>query len=374
MLAALLGSVWLAHAQPVRLEGPVTEASARGTVVLGVGAGQGVQAGDEGTISEDQVFADGSRRRVNVARIRVTAVHPDRAEAIVLQSLAAVRAGQRATFLYRAGRVLACTGAATLRVTTTPPGASVAVDGVSMDGESPMIVKGVPCGSRTVRVEKPGYRAAERTVAVNLPAVDVALALDPCAGRVEVVTEPAGAQVRIDGEPADGPSPTARELRCGEHAIVATLPGHVEAAKTVAVADRAIERVHLVLLPTEAAPALPGQEPADVHLTTFGYEGVGALQGVLTLGLLASQYAIEIDDHLVVGWRIRSEDTTVRVPPGRRRLRVLVRNIVSRSPVPLHDGYIDVAPGSRNEARINFLISLITLNGDAEAFNRLQVK
>jgi hypothetical protein len=77
---------------------------------------------------------------------------------------------------------------------------------------------------------------------------------------------------------------------------------------------------------------------------------------------------------MVLGWKIGSAETTLQVPPGRHRLRVLVRNVLSRSPIALHEGEIDVKPGVANEARVNFLISVLTVNGDLSAFNRLQIR
>jgi hypothetical protein len=295
-----------APAQPaggvVRLEGLVTAAGPR-TVTVNLGARDGLRVGDEGTVSHDEPDAGGGHRRVNVARIRITAVRADGAEGTVVQAVDSLRPGQRATFLFRAGP--ACAG--TLRVTSVPPGAAVSVDGVSMDGPTPMVVKGVPCGDRAVALALAGHEEVRRVVTVRPGAVQaVAVDLVPAA-------------------PAGTPGPAAG----GDGA------------------------------------------PADVVLRTFGYEGIGGLQGLLSLGLLASQYAVEVNDRLVLGWNIRSGEATVALSPGRHRLRVLIRHWLSRAPMPVHDGTFEVRAGGPNEARINFLVSLISVNGDWEAFNRL---
>jgi hypothetical protein len=431
VLASLVCGVTRAEAADdvVRVEGRVT-AVRPGAVTLSLGATDGLRAGDEGTIATEDTPANGSRRKVNVARIKVTAVRADGADATVTASAGTVRVGQQATFLYR-GRAQACLGA--LRVTTTPAGAKVSVDGTAVDGPSPVVVHGVPCGDREVVLRLLDHEDARRTVTVTrgrIEPVTVDLVptgtVTPCVGQVFVVTEPAGALVLVDDQPVKGVTPLKQVLGCGSHLITVSLSGH-DARQPVKVERGGREWVELTLPevaapvvnesdgvataapaparalppappaagetamaptavpapapapvaavtvpPTPAPPPPAAVAPADVVVSAFGYEGVGGLQGVLSLGLLVSEYAIEIDDHLVLGWKIRSGEATVPLAPGRHRLRVLVRNFAARAPIALHEGFIDVKPGVRNEAHMNFLISAITVNGDRSAFNRLQ--
>jgi hypothetical protein len=393
----------------VRLEGQVT--GLRGdTITVSVGAPAGVQVGDEGTVVHEEAFPDGSRRKTNIARIRVTAVRPDGADATVVVAVDRIQVGQRVSFLYRGGTTR-CVGS--LHVSTAPPGASVSVDGAPVKGAGPMVLHGVPCGDRLVVLRLPGHEEVRRTVPISRGELQrLAVQLAPghlgeaCVGEVQVATEPPGAVVRIDGETAGS---GARQLACGGHAITATLAGHDDAHGRVTVTRGAREQITLVLsaraaaepprpespapapvasaAPPAAAPersvaAVPPAAPpvpapsvaADLKVSAFGYKTVAGVPGVLTLGLLASQYAVELDDRLVLGWKIGSDETTIQVPPGRHRLRVLVRNVLSRSPVALHEGEIDVKPGVMNEARVNFLISVLTVNGDLSAFNRLQIR
>jgi hypothetical protein len=418
VLAALLVLAGRAGADTgvVRLEGQVT--GVRGdAVAVSVGAAAGVQVGDEGTIVHEEAFPDGSRRKTNIARIRVTAVRPDGADTSVVVAVDRIQVGQRVSFLYRGGTTR-CVGS--LHVTTAPPGATVAVDGATVKGVGPMVLHGVPCGDRQVVLRLAGHAEVRRTVTIargELQRLAVQLAPGPlaeaCVGEVEVSTQPAGALVRVDGEALE-PEAGARRVPCGGHVVTATLAGHDDVRERVTVTRGAREQVTLVLSaraaaagapgPPEAPGAAAGDPPAAVAapaagpergvaavppadssaaggpsaaslvVSVFGYKSVGAVQGVLTLGLLTSQYAVEVDDRMVLGWKIRSDEATIQVPPGRHRLRVLVRNVLSRSPIALHEGEIDVRPGVTNEARVNFLISVLTVNGALEVFNRLQAR
>lgn len=55
---------------------------------------------------------------------------------------------------------------ASVNVTTTPPGASVSVDGQAQMGETPMVVK-VPPGSHELSISAPGYETESRKVTVK---------------------------------------------------------------------------------------------------------------------------------------------------------------------------------------------------------------
>lgn len=395
-MLALLPPGARAADEVIRLEGRVTAVRPDG-ISVSLGSAHGIRVGDEGTVADEEPLPGGNARKTNIARIRVTAVRADGADATVVAAAERIRVGQQATFLFR-GPAQACVGG--LRVTTAPAGATVSIDGIAVGGPSPMVVHGVPCGDREVVVKLAGHDDIRRTVTVARGRVErltvdlvVSRAPQPCAGEVQVTTDPPGALVRVDDGAVEGQAPLTRKLSCGPHVIVASLAGRDDARQAVTVSAGTQARVDLALAarpvpvvavaaPTDQAkvspPAAPartdGSAPADVVVSAFGYEGVGGLQGVLTLGLLTSQYAIEIDDHLVLGWKVRSDEATVQLAPGRRRLRVLVRNVVSRSPVVLHEGYIDVKPSVRNEARVNFLISVVTVNGDLAAFNQLSAR
>lgn len=83
----------------------------------------------------------------------------------------------------------------------------------------------------TIRAQRPGYRADERTLpelgAGGLLDVELAPRAIPTTGRITIATEPAAAQVSVVGRGALGLAPQTVELPPGDHEIAATLPGHV---------------------------------------------------------------------------------------------------------------------------------------------------
>ncbi len=87
-----------------------------------------------------------------------------------------------------------------LVISSTPAGAKIFVNEKQYD-DTPSELKGLLPGSYVIRLEKPGYDPATRTV--NLPAgtrFEVALSLDSNTGGVDIVTQPGGLTVYLDGK------------------------------------------------------------------------------------------------------------------------------------------------------------------------------
>ena len=83
-----------------------------------------------------------------------------------------------------------------LSVQTTPAGARVIVDEVSL-GITPLTDTRIPKGARTLRLEKRGYQSLEQPIPKGER--EVRLNLVPLVTRLDLITEPAGAEVFLDG-------------------------------------------------------------------------------------------------------------------------------------------------------------------------------
>lgn len=110
-----------------------------------------------------------------------------------------------------------------LLIHSVPEGATVAIDGVD-HGRTPVAIRGLELGTRTVVVGRPGFRSAERRVLLteDRPSRTLEMHLVPAArvvpaaqsaretaeGGLLVDSRPAGAAVLIDGRPA-GVTPLA---------------------------------------------------------------------------------------------------------------------------------------------------------------------
>jgi serine/threonine-protein kinase len=92
-----------------------------------------------------------------------------------------------------------------LVVAFSPPSATVQLDGQALAGSSPLRAAGIRAGSHSLLVSAPGHEPLSRSVTIT-PAAEAMLDLRltrqaPLVGRVDVVTDPTGASVQVDGTP-----------------------------------------------------------------------------------------------------------------------------------------------------------------------------
>jgi hypothetical protein len=134
-----------------------------------------------------------------------------------------------------------------LLVHSSPEGASVSVDGVE-HGMTPVAIRGLALGTRTVLVTRPGYRSAQRqvtltpdrpsrTLEVGLAQMTAAAPAGAVArdGALVVDSRPAGAAVTLDGRPA-GVTPLAlASIAPGPHTVRIERPGYRPVSTTVIV-------------------------------------------------------------------------------------------------------------------------------------------
>jgi serine/threonine-protein kinase len=158
-----------------------------------------------------------------------------------------------------------------LTVETDPAGASVVVDGVLFKVQTPGTLRMLPLDKDLqVRVEKEGHEPREVTVRLSRQSpsktISVLLPTEQARpGTIELVTEPPGATVVLDGKPQPGVTPlTLAELASGvEHLIRVSLEGYQEEATSVKVEPGATAPVKLALK-AKAAP-VPEPEPVAVE-------------------------------------------------------------------------------------------------------------
>lgn len=117
-----------------------------------------------------------------------------------------------------------------IRIVSNPVGARVFVNGSSY-GNTPFTLKNQKPGTYNIRLEKEGFDPVTRKV--NLPAgsnLDVNLKMDSNTGGVDIITQPAGVALYLDGKPVgisekDPASPGIskklefRNLSMGEHQL-----------------------------------------------------------------------------------------------------------------------------------------------------------
>ncbi len=144
-----------------------------------------------------------------------------------------------------------------LRLTSVPDGARFYIDG-SAQGRGPIELGNVAPGRYTVRAQLDGYGAVEKTVVVaNGQSVREEFVLESVLGRLEVRTQPAGAQVYVDGKlcgttKSDSQSAvsdvlTVEGLSEGEHTLILKRAGYGEVVKRPQVESRKATAVDVKL-------------------------------------------------------------------------------------------------------------------------------
>ena len=122
------------------------------------------------------------------------------------------------------------------RIVSTPPGASVFVDG-EYGGVTPVEIRGLSAGTHALRLQKTGFAPFFGSVDSRGRGALVSVQLEPVAtGAIDVRTRPTGAEVFLDGEPR-GRSPLCLDrVRAGVHVLRFRKEHHDSRTLTVRVA------------------------------------------------------------------------------------------------------------------------------------------
>ncbi len=155
------------------------------------------------------------------------------------------------------------TPSGTLRIVTIPAGAAVSIDGLAR-GSTPLRVRHLELGERTVTVMLPGYATEERPIrlTINRPSrtLEIALRVVPAApvsGELSVTTDPPGATIFVDGESSGTAPRSVPALSPGRHTVRVELVGHEPVTRDVTVEAGETVDLALRLAPVPTAPAGP---------------------------------------------------------------------------------------------------------------------
>jgi serine/threonine-protein kinase len=156
-----------------------------------------------------------------------------------------------------------------LHVETVPAGAAVSVNGEAK-GAAPIDVTGLPIGNYEVRAELRGYEPKSETVAVVVGAASASVKLSltrtaPVNGTVEIVSDPAGGGVSIDGV-RGGETPIAElRLKPGSHKIEIQKDGFEpwNGSVTIEAGKKASVRAALTAILKATPPPTPKPEVVD---------------------------------------------------------------------------------------------------------------
>ncbi len=153
-----------------------------------------------------------------------------------------------------------------LHLESSPAGAQVLVNG-ERRGTTPIDLGGLPLGSYQVRVERSGYEPQTREVVLSAEQPDRRASVQlvrsaPVAASAEILSEPAGALITIDGRPGGRTPSHATALTPGAHRLELALEGYRRWSGNLDVVAGQTGRVRVRLERVPAAPPTP--EPIDL--------------------------------------------------------------------------------------------------------------
>ena len=212
LAAVVAGAFWYFAAEFGRLRVAVEPAAATATLAIDIVQGRGM-------VSSNAVWALPGPLTLRVS-----------AEGFLPQMLSVgpeTRAGARVDVILRPRP-------ATLRATTRPGDATTRwfLDGVLV-GEGSLLEIEVPEGEHTVGARHPGYVPASETLTAERGGVhDIELPMARVQGRIEITSEPSGAQVAHNDKVA-GTTPLTLEVEGGRHTLGITHPGYDARTETL---------------------------------------------------------------------------------------------------------------------------------------------
>lgn len=208
-------------------------------------------------------------------------------------------------------------------VLTSNGGGAIFLDGETTGVTAPGVVKGVPAGTHTIRVDE-GCRSATADLSVRTNAVErVELTLAPGSGTLTVAATPITARILEDGQQlgVGGFGPVT--VACGSHTLVAMADGHDTLTYTVEVKLRGVSELRMDLPPAALGAVAITPTPIDARVFVDGKDrGAGPMTveglsvGTHTVEVRKDGYVVARQTVDVVAHEIaRSSVTLLAKPP-----------------------------------------------------------
>jgi hypothetical protein len=157
---------------------------------------------------------------------------------------------------------------AKLVMNSDPEGAEVLINGV-VRGTTPVTLEDVVAGKTEVKVAKTGYNAYERLMDLEATRTyEITAELQALPSALNIITDPAGAEVSIDAEPS-GITPCLVNAQDGAREIQIALMGYETVTTNMVLVPNVTERIELKLVKNSGTLVLD-TEPAAVKVYING--------------------------------------------------------------------------------------------------------
>jgi len=137
-----------------------------------------------------------------------------------------------------------------IQVSSTPPGAQIVFDDKEEESWlTPYTFHEIAAGRHTLDIKKSGFNTERRIVILfGKETQRINLVLVPVSGILEVTTEPAGAQIYVDGEMKSELTPATLKLPAGARRIVLRKAGFRDAEQLIEIEDNSVTTLNQQLL------------------------------------------------------------------------------------------------------------------------------
>ena len=140
-----------------------------------------------------------------------------------------------------------------IKVTSSPAGASILLDGLETDENTNATLAEIPAGDHGVQVSLEGYAAVEEewVTVRHGETAEVHFTLVPLTGSIDVSSEPEGAAIYLDGEDTGELTPaTLTDVPAGSHLVEARLSGYDAASSRVEIEEGITATLSFTLSPS----------------------------------------------------------------------------------------------------------------------------
>lgn len=147
-----------------------------------------------------------------------------------------------------------------LRLESRPAGARVWLNGRALGRRTPLVIEKLAAGSLRITVATDSRIGRANVTIEPSKTATLSLPLNPAAVGVKVTSEPAHAEIFVDGRPL-GTTPLSATLFSGRHKLTATARGYHPASQSIVARVDGHNTAHLVLRPEPPSPFFPARTP-----------------------------------------------------------------------------------------------------------------
>ncbi len=263
-----------------------------------------------------------------------------------------------------------------LRIATTPPGASADLDGKDL-GKTPLTADNLPAGEHKLTVTMDGFKPLSHALSVRRQkTTELNLSLQKDFRRVRIVSEPGSAHAFLDGE-AVGTTPLDLEtVQTGQHELKLTLAGHATLKEMVTVKPDEAAQTLSFRLRTLAGNLRIETTPAGAGVSIDGQDRGKTPVAITALAIGQHQVALHMDGYLPVTKTVEVQDqqtAVVQEPLTKAAGNILCVSVPAGATISLEGEDVGVTPKTLSQVPIGRRQVTLSLNGYQKWSGRVPV-